>query len=359
MQSQLTLTLAALATFALAAPNVGAQTVCTQSTDNLTITNGGVACASQAPNLFIAQNSFIRRYSFPGSCTIPAGQSITSVDFGVEIATAGAAGGGMQPANIRLYSIMPGTTMTFAAMTLLRDEPIMIADQTLAIVNVPLTQSLTVPSGRDIVVEVFLPNGQAAGHRFFPGSNAAGQSAPSYLAAPACGSPEPTDYANLGGGFPNVHLIIDLVFSAGSPTLGTNYCTANNNSTGTTGVLSAAGSLAIASNNVTLRASSLSLNSFGFFLTSRTQGFVANPGGSSGNLCVSGQIGRYVAPGQIKNSGSQGEFTLAINLTAMPTPVGPVAAAVGETWNFQAWHRDVVGGNPTSNFTNGLSLQFQ
>jgi len=357
MQSKLTLTLAVLA--ALAAPKAAAQTVCTQSTDNLTIGNGGISCASPAPNLFVAQNSYIRRYTFPGSCTIPSGQSITAVDFGVQLAQAGPAGGGMQPANVRLYSIQTGTALTFGAMTLLRDEPIILVDQTMQIVNTPLTAPVAVPAGRDIVVEIFIPSGTAAQNRYFPGSNGAGQTAPSYLAAPTCGAPEPADLATLGAGFPNVHLIIDLVFSSGPPTLGTNYCTANNNSTGTTGLMTATGSAMVASNNVMLNASRLSLNSFGFFLTSRTQGFVANPGGSSGNLCVGGAIGRFVGPGQIKNSGTSGAINLAINVNAMPSPVGPVAAMAGETWNFQAWHRDTNAGAPTSNFTNGLALLFQ
>ena len=357
MQSQFTSTLALLAV--LAAP-ASAQTICSQSSDNLTIGNGGVSCATAAPNFFVAQNSYIRRYTFPGSCTIPPGESISAVDFGVQSALAGPTGGGMQPANVRLYSIVTGAPLTFANMTLLRDEPIMIVDQTLQIINTPLSTPLAVPAGRDIVAEIFIPNGVAAQNVYFPGSNALGQSAPSYIAAPTCGITEPTDYALLAPtAFPNVHLIIDLVFSPGPGTIGTNYCTANPNSTGATGVMSAVGSPVVASNDVRLRASSLSLNSFGFFLTSRTQGFVANPGGSAGNLCVAGGIGRFVGPGQILNSGSMGEISLMINVNAMPTPTGPVAAVVGETWNFQAWHRDVVGGAPISNFTNGLALQFQ
>jgi hypothetical protein len=358
MQRQFTSTLALLAV--LAAPEAFAQTVCTQSTDNLTIGQGGVSCATAAPNLFVAQNSYIRRYTFPGSCAIPPGQTISAVDFGVQSAQAGPNGAGMQPANVRLYSILTGAPLTFGNMTLLRDEPIILVDQTLQIVNVPLSSALAVPAGRDIVAEVFIPNGIAAQNRYFPGSNGVGQSAPSYIAAPACGIAEPTDYALLTPTpFPNVHLIIDLVFSSGPPTIGTNYCTANNNSTGTTGLMRATGSAVVATNNVLLNASRLPLNAFGFFLTSRTQGFVANPGGSSGNLCISGGIGRFVGPGQIQNTGTTGEIGLAINLTAMPTPVGPVAAVAGETWNFQAWHRDAISGNPTSNFTDGLALLLQ
>jgi hypothetical protein len=31
----------------------------------------------------------------------------------------------------------------------------------------------------------------------------------------------------------------------------------------------------------------------------------------------------------------------------------------GETWYFQAWHRDLVGGTATTNFTDGLEVTFQ
>jgi hypothetical protein len=100
-------------------------------------------------------------------------------------------------------------------------------------------------------------------------------------------------------------------------------------------------------------------NAFGYFLTSTTQGFVANPGGSMGNLCLAGSIGRYVGPGQIQNSGAAGAISLPLDLTQTPQPTGSVAIVAGQTWNFQAWYRDAVGGSATSNFTDGLSIGFQ
>ena len=142
-------------------------------------------------------------------------------------------------------------------------------------------------------------------------------------------------------------------------TIGTNYCSANANSTGATGVMGATGSDFVSDNTVTLLASDLPGNSFGFFLTSQSQGFTSNPGGSQGNLCLSGAIGRYVGAGQIKNSGSAGEFDLGLDLTLTPTPTGLVSVNAGETWNYQAWYRDAVGGSATSNFTDGLSITFQ
>ncbi len=139
---------------------------------------------------------------------------------------------------------------------------------------------------------------------------------------------------------------------------GTNYCAANPNSTGGTSAISADGSRTAASNDLTLTASGLPNNSFGFFIASRTQGFASNPGGSQGNLCLGGAIGRFQQ--QIVNSGSGGAFSIQADLTAFPDPsLGTVAVAPGDTWNFQAWHRDAVGGSTTSNFTNGLEITFQ
>jgi len=159
----------------------------------------------------------------------------------------------------------------------------------------------------------------------------------------------------LGSGFVSCN---GLQIVAGSATIGTNYCTAVPNSTGSSATISASGSAVAANNNLTLEADLLPNSSFGYFLTSTTQGFVANPGGSSGNLCLGGSIGRYVGPGQIKNSGTLGAISLALNLTQTPQPSGFVTIAAGQTWSFQAWFRDSAGGVATSNFTNGLTINF-
>ena len=139
---------------------------------------------------------------------------------------------------------------------------------------------------------------------------------------------------------------------------GANYCTANTNSSGLASVMSGMGSTTASDNDVTLIASQLPTLVFGFFITSQIQGFVQNPAGSAGNLCVGGAIGRYVGPGQIQNSGAAGVIQLQLDLTMHPTPLGFVSVAAGETWNFQAWHRDSSGGVATSNFTDGLEVNF-
>jgi len=143
-------------------------------------------------------------------------------------------------------------------------------------------------------------------------------------------------------------------------TIGASYCSpANGNTSGGPASITALGSTTVATNTVTLRAGDMPVNQFGFFLTSMTQGLVMNPGGSNGNLCLSGTIGRYVTAGQIKNSGAGGTFDLALDLTL--TPAGPVfvSIAAGETWNFQCWFRDTGPmGQPQSNFTDGRSITF-
>ncbi|MEZ6017492.1 MAG: hypothetical protein R3F49_20430 [Planctomycetota bacterium] len=144
----------------------------------------------------------------------------------------------------------------------------------------------------------------------------------------------------------------------GPPGLGSNFCTANANSTGSAAAMSAMGSASVAANNVVLMSSGMPQNAFGFFLTSMTQGNTPNPGGSQGLLCLSGSIGRYVGAGQIKNSGTLGEFELAIDLMQHPSPSGFVTVMPGQTWHFTSWYRDVVGGSATSNFADGLSVTF-
>jgi len=139
--------------------------------------------------------------------------------------------------------------------------------------------------------------------------------------------------------------------------IGTNYCLANPNSTGMTGAMSASGSASVASNNFTVTASDLPTSQFGIFVTSMDQGFVPNGGGSSnGNICLGGVIGRFFMPSQILSTGGAGEFSLSLPLGSFPQGNGFVAVMPGETWNFQAWHRDGVGQG--SNFTDGLSVMF-
>lgn len=138
--------------------------------------------------------------------------------------------------------------------------------------------------------------------------------------------------------------------------IGTTYCAANPNSTGGISLISATGSTSVGMNDVTLACSNLPQNAFGYFLTSQTQAVVLNPGGSSGNLCIGGNIGRYA--GNVLSSGTTGSVSLAIDLLSVPAPMGSYSAMPGDTLNFQFWHRDAGTMGVTSNFSEGLEIAF-
>ena len=140
--------------------------------------------------------------------------------------------------------------------------------------------------------------------------------------------------------------------NCGAP-LGNAYCQANPNSTGEAGELVAIGTDQVAVNDLTVLARRLPPGQFGFFVTSPGQDFVPNLAGGDGNLCVGPSLGRFLD--QIGTASPSGTLRLDLDLTAIATANGPVAGQPGDTWNFQAWHRDV---NPsaTSNLTEGLEI---
>lgn len=137
-----------------------------------------------------------------------------------------------------------------------------------------------------------------------------------------------------------------------SGSIGTRYCSpASASSTGVPASLSATGSVSASDNDLTLTAGQLPPGQFGYFLASQTQG-MSVPAGSSGTLCLSGNIGRFNASGLIIQGPCGG---IDVELTAIPVnPTGMVLP--GDTWNFQCWYRDM--GN-TSNFTDAVSITFQ
>lgn len=172
-----------------------------------------------------------------------------------------------------------------------------------------------------------------------------------------CGGPSGNPYASF-----HMQIWADTgACGTGSTAFGTIYCTSNANSTGVTTAIEMTGSEVGTDDDVLMRAFNMPMNSFGFFITSQTQGFVANPAGSQGNICVAGNIGRFVAPGQVKSSGAAGEISLDTNLGEWSTQLIPVAngapyaALTGVTSSFQLWHRD-IGSN--SNFSDAVQVDW-
>jgi HYR domain-containing protein len=210
-------------------PGKDAPTACstiTQSSSQAITSGNSVSCNNGVGH---TDNSYYRAFTL-ASFGISGAWDVQSVDIGVELASAGVAApsvggkagfsksssqgsGGVkapnatQPISVKLYtSSMPFPAGFPGSLTLIGQTDTTVADQSGTIINIPVTG--TAPAGSQLVVEVFTPDGEAAGNLFFIGSNAAAETGPSYLRAPACGVTNPTTTAAIG--FPNMHIVMNV-----------------------------------------------------------------------------------------------------------------------------------------------------
>ena len=177
--------------------------VLSQSTSQSVTELNSVSCNAGGPGYFHNDISYFRAFSLGA---FPQGFSACAMRVGIESANAA---GTAQPLTVRLYAnsgaAFPGGTRHQVAAT-----TISVSDQARSVIDIPLLGSIA--PGAELVAEVFTPNGQAVGNSFFIGSNAAGQSAPGYVFAPACGLSGPTPLSAIG--HPNAHLVLSVVGSA-------------------------------------------------------------------------------------------------------------------------------------------------
>jgi hypothetical protein len=147
----------------------------------------------------------------------------------------------------------------------------------------------------------------------------------------------------------------------GPQAVGTQYCDANPNSVGTGGGRNSSWLRILGNQSTstdhTAQCIDMPPNAFGYLNVALASGNLNLPGGSQGRLCLSGSIGRYVD--QIAFSGASGSIEVTIDPSAIPQPNGPVAVVPGDTWYFQVWHRDSLGGIATSNFSNACRVYFK
>lgn len=136
---------------------------------------------------------------------------------------------------------------------------------------------------------------------------------------------------------------------------GTNYCTSQNNSAGTSAQMFSTGSVEIGQNNFTLGATGAVPGNLGLFFYGLQR---ANAPLAEGTLCVSGGgvgIQRLQPPLQID---SLGVATRAIDFNALPATPAEGGITAGSTWDFQFWYRDPAGGPGGSNLSDGLEVTF-
>lgn len=199
-------------------PRVIGTTSITQSTNATTVTTGAsVSCNGGAPGFFHTDNSYYRAFTL-SAFNPPLDQTqfkVEGVTIGIEQANA-AGTGTTQPITINIFnsSANPPTLATLGPV--LSTITVQVPDQANSLLTIPLTTQpvFTVASGI-LVVEVFTPSGQAAGHSFFIGANGLGQSGPSFIRASSCGL---NDIGNLAGiGFANMHIVMSVIGNSQAP----------------------------------------------------------------------------------------------------------------------------------------------
>lgn len=161
-------------------------------------------------------------------------------------------------------------------------------------------------------------------------------------------------HPSIGAAFSQVGAALVRGWNSPKP-IGVQYCISEYNGAGKRGWLGAYGSQDPNGAHV-LIANDLPINAFGYLIVSLDRGSVPNAGGSQGTLCLSGAIGRY---SNLPNQASiGGQLFTFIDPLSIPQPGGAVSSTFGQEWHFQCWHRDSFAGQPTSNFTNAVSITF-
>lgn len=172
----------------------------THSTTRSLVAGSSVACGSGGSH---ADTSYLRYFRLE-EFGILGGFEVTQVDVGIELALGA---GGIQPVTVNLYTWDALDPFTFENFVPVGTANALVPDQTLGLVTIPIAGS--VAAGSTLVVELFTPDGRAAHDRLLVGSTAGGETSPTYLAAAACGLPEPMRSGAIS--FPEMNLRLDVI----------------------------------------------------------------------------------------------------------------------------------------------------
>jgi hypothetical protein len=196
----------------VALPTLAVETI-TQSTNTATVTSGSSVSCNAGQPLFLHTDNFYYRAFTLSSFNPPLDNlqfMVQNVSIGVELADGAPDGpGGTQPIEIRLYDTTTNPPTVASLGVALSTQNVVVSDQTLTVLPVAMTVQPVLLNASDILaVEVFTPNGQVTQNSFFIGSNALGQSAPSFIRAASCGITEITNLASIG--FANMHIVMTV-----------------------------------------------------------------------------------------------------------------------------------------------------
>jgi hypothetical protein len=190
----------------------------TQSTNASTVTTGNsVSCNGGSPSFLHTDNSYYRAFTL-SAFNPPLDQlqfMVQSVTIGIEQSNASGTGT-TQPITINIFNSTTNPPTLATLGPVLSTQTVNVPDQANSLLTIPLTtQPVFVTATGILVVEIFTPSGQAAGHSFFVGSNALGQSGPSFIRASSCGITEITNLASIG--FANMHVVMTVNGNSQAP----------------------------------------------------------------------------------------------------------------------------------------------
>ena len=180
---------------ALARPD--SELIVTQSLSQAIVAGNSISCNTDG---FHAENSYLRVFDLAAH-EINYDFAVSRVEIGIEKAVGS---DGKQPAILNVYTV--GNDLDWDTLSILASVDLSIEDAELSIISIPI--SAQVPEGSLMVVEFLTPEGRIEGNSLFVGSNPKGQTGSTYLAAPACGYPDPTPTENFG--FPDMHLVMNV-----------------------------------------------------------------------------------------------------------------------------------------------------
>ena len=133
------------------------------------------------------------------------------------------------------------------------------------------------------------------------------------------------------------------------------YCDTTLNSAGSSAVISSSGSASLDANDWVLRVTGSVPNSMGLFYYG---GAPAQAPFGDGIRCVAAGTGGLHRILPASPADALGDVVRPVDFSAPPMAGGSGAIAVGDTWFFQYWYRDVPAGGSGFNLSNGLAVIF-
>lgn len=175
----------------------------THSASNDILAGNAIACADNTTG-FTNANQYLRTFTL-ADFDIDSPLSVTNVTFAVENLTV------TTTATVNLYTL--SGDLQYTNLTRIGTATVALDPQSATLVTVPVTA--TVPADATLVAEIAVPDLRNDSGVFFFGTNADGQSAPSYIASPSCGASDPTDLAEIG--FENMQLVLFVSGTTAAP----------------------------------------------------------------------------------------------------------------------------------------------